>query len=258
MMEINAFSEISSSELRQFLQNELVERCKKNPSYSLRAFAQALKINHTTLSRILRSERGLSQKMQSRITKALGLSPSEVARLHEHQNDQRLQKVTQDVFAAIADWYHDAILELPRLRRFKPEPKWISKELGINLNEVNAALSRLQRLKLLKIQESGEWSVLLGDSTNILDPDYTNIAARRLQTQILEKAVTAIESVSSNQRDNTSVLLAIDSRDLPKIKRLIKEFRRELISYAQKPNKNLDQLYQLAIAFYPLTQGKEE
>lgn len=58
---------------REFLQNELANRCSENTSYSLRAFARSLSIDHSSLSQILRGKRKLTKSSIHRLGEEIGL-----------------------------------------------------------------------------------------------------------------------------------------------------------------------------------------
>lgn len=66
-------------DLRKYLNDLLIERCKSNKNYSLRAFARDLKFAPSTLSEILNGKRPLSKRLRERIGKALKLSSEEIA-----------------------------------------------------------------------------------------------------------------------------------------------------------------------------------
>jgi predicted enzyme related to lactoylglutathione lyase len=53
-MKTTAIGETTDGGFRELLQRELAKRCAENPQFSLRAFAKALRIDHSTLSQILR------------------------------------------------------------------------------------------------------------------------------------------------------------------------------------------------------------
>ena len=59
--------------LLDFLRKELRRRQKKNKSYSVRAFAKSLKVDASTLSKILAGSRKLSYSMAKKITKSLNI-----------------------------------------------------------------------------------------------------------------------------------------------------------------------------------------
>ena len=111
---------------------------------------------------------------------------------------------------------------------------------------------------MLKIDSRGRWKVAIEDSTNIISDDSTDAAARKLQKQILSKAIDSIDSTDIKKRDNTSVTFAVDTSDIPQIKKLIKQFRRDLSEFVQPNEIKGDQVYQLAIAFFPLTTINEK
>src|SRR5690242_4562906 len=67
-------------EFRSLLQQELIERCRKNPSYSLRSFARALGVQAPTLSHLLRGKRPLTPKQIRKLGQALALSPGDIER----------------------------------------------------------------------------------------------------------------------------------------------------------------------------------
>lgn len=142
------------------LQEELVERTRRNPSFSARAFARQLEIEHSSLSQILSGKRTLTDKMCKRLAQKIALPPDEMYGLmgvnSSSNKTTQLSKFTNlsvDHFKVIADWYHYAILELTHLPHFRGDPSWIAKSLGIKVYEVRAAVERLQRLEYLEITE---------------------------------------------------------------------------------------------------------
>lgn len=70
----------TSEEFRVFLQNELEARIKKNSRYSMRAFAKALDMDSSLLSKILNSKRALSFSMTEHLISRLNLPPGKAAR----------------------------------------------------------------------------------------------------------------------------------------------------------------------------------
>jgi len=85
--------------------------------------------------------------------------------------------------------------------------------------------------------------------------DYTHAAFRRLQRQVLEKALDALEEIPYKKRDQTSLTMAIDSKKVPQAREKIKKFRRSLCEFLRGTN-SFDEVYQMSISLYPLTQLK--
>src|SRR4051812_32096491 len=117
--QINTNLQSTTKDFRLFLQEELVRRCKKNPRFSVRAFAKLLGVENSALSKILGGKRALTPKMVSRLGEKLGLAPHEISRFSivpmAQENDftnANFQQLTLDQFSVISDWYHYAIHEL--------------------------------------------------------------------------------------------------------------------------------------------------
>ena len=252
--------------VRQYLQSELVRRCKANPKYSLRAFAKHLDIESSALSKLLSGKRSVSrenlkkfgdrlaldpvvmQKLRSSITETRGRSKSSA---NEPTETPTFREMALDHFEIISEWYHFAILELAAVDDFQPTNKWIAKSLGISLAETQSAVDRLLRTGLLKIDADGTWKDQANDMTNICSQS-TSSALRLVQKQILQKAIDALENVDLESRDNTGMTMAIDTKLLPEAKKKIAKFRRELCKFLQASEQK-NSVYQLGIALYPLT-----
>lgn len=243
---------------KSFLQNEFISRCRNNGNYSLRAFARSLKLSPAALSEMIKGKRPITSKTQAKIALLLRLSPDQMKKIAGTEAQENIQhnnynQLTLDSFAFIADWYHFAILELLAIKDFKADVPWIARRLSINLAEANIAVERLLRLGLLKRDKKGGFKDGTSGHTSSLTKGVTSEAAQRYQIQILQKAIDAIGKVPLDWRDNTSMTFAIDTNDLPKAKLRIEKFRRDMDSLFKK-NKDANEVYQLAIALFPLTR----
>ena len=250
-------------DFRFFLQQELIRRCQKNRGYSLRAFAKSLGVHHATLSSILAGRRVLTTKSIIKLAQNLKLSSDEIevftAALKRSRGGRRELKehqvLAQDVFTVVADWYHDAILELTHTSTFKPQFKWIAKRLGISVSEVRAACERLERLELLEIKVD-KWIDLSRNNTTNISNDLTSAALRKLQMKILELSSEALESLPRTHRDHTSLMVAMQSSDLPEVKERIKNFRFELAQFVERKEAKPDAVFQFAFSAFPLTKNE--
>ena len=242
---------------RQRLQQELAERIKNNPRYSLRAFAKALNASPSSLSAMLNRKRPITEKSVHKLGPAIGLTPQEINQyLHPHRfqtDESQFYQVLNDQFSYISDWYHYGVLELIKVKNFVGSASWISKALRISLNEAKTAIERLQRLNLIKISENGKWLDLSGGFSSSLKPGFTSSAAREHQKQILRKSIASIDEVEIEKRDHTAVTMAIETHDLDKAREIIRRFREEMCHNLEK-NKTPDEVYQLTISFFPISQ----
>jgi uncharacterized protein (TIGR02147 family) len=152
----------TSSEL---LLEELSNRTRNNPRYSLRAFARLLEMSPGALSEILKGKRPLSVKLAHQMADRLGWSEAELSQLlrlcvQEQSSRQGLtspdsltsyatRELSEDVFRIIADWYCLAILSLAEIPEFRADARWIAKRLKISVHQSAEALTRLERVGLL-------------------------------------------------------------------------------------------------------------
>jgi transcriptional regulator with XRE-family HTH domain len=249
---------------RAYLKQEFIRRKNKNPKYSLRAFAQQLKINHATLSTILAGKRKITKRTFLALSKKLTLGSKEINRFLADDPTFKVQKplpyftLDHEAYALVADWHFDAILELSQIKKFKLEPKEIGRALGISSVQAKQSLQTLERLELLKKDGNGKYRIQYPNCTNIEDPDLTSAIRRKHQRSNLEKAIETLENVPCVQRDHTSTTFAINTRDIRKVKELLKNFRRELTAYLQRDGIEPNDVYQLQISFFPLSQLKRE
>ncbi len=247
-------------QFRAYLQQEFVRRTTRNPSYSLRAFAQHLDMNHATLSSLLSGKRTITSATVKKIGQVLNLSPSDLAQFTNPKSVKESKAgnyflIQQDAFSAMSEWYFDAILELTLIPNFNLEPKIIAKSINISNLQAKIALETLERLELLIKDEHGKYKLQHTNSINILDPDFTSAANRKYQKSILDKSLEALEKGDRKKRDHTSTTMAINKNDLPKAKELIQKFRHDLNTFLQRAEASPDEIYQLQISFFPLTQN---
>ncbi|MCT4641812.1 MAG: TIGR02147 family protein [Bacteriovoracaceae bacterium] len=245
---------------REKLRTELITRTKRNPRFSIRSFARQLEIEPSSLSQIINGKRPLTNKMCLRLSQKLSLSPEEIEKLMDSEKSGKesfhtFKSLDQDQFQVIADWYHYAILELTHLKHFQSSYKWISQVLGINQNEVKDAVRRLERLDYLEITEQGNWIDRLGDANNEGNT-YTKAAFRLLQKQVLEKAISALEEISYEQRVQTSMTLPVSKKKMKQAKAKVLAFIDELGDFFRDDSPK-DEIYHMSFSLYPISKTQE-
>lgn len=259
---------IMKESIKTRIQDELLKRRLINSSYSLRALARDLEINHSLLSRIISSKIQMTPKIFDRISGPLKLSTEEMSFYKNEITERKLlqseekvapssfRQLTSEEFKAIQDWYNFAILELVNLDDFVATEAWISKKLNISENEAKMALERLLAMNLLSKSSKGVYAKVSGQLT-VMTPSYTSAPMKNRQKIILLKAIEALETLPIEKRDNSSLTLCIDSALLPEIKEKIKKMRRSLANYIVQKSKNKDHVYELSIAFFPWTHDDD-
>ncbi len=130
---------------REVLQDELHRRCARNPRYSLRAFARALALDHSSLSQLLRGRRRVTTRAIRRIGATLRLFAHEIEMHCAEENDA-------------------ALLRVVGKELFRADSRRLASVLGITTDEVNVSLQRLLRLGALRMTAADRWEVLDGQS----------------------------------------------------------------------------------------------
>lgn len=165
---------MSGLTFRDRLEQELAARRTVNKRYSLRAFAGLLGADHATLSQILRRKRAVPAERLAAWARKLKLSPEEIAVYaavervvdeNKRMQSEQLRHWATEMLALLTEPVHRDILRLSRLDRFRADCRWVAAEVGVGVDEVNLALSRLVGLGLLEMEASGKWT----DRTGLKD-----------------------------------------------------------------------------------------
>ena len=233
-------------------------------------------MTYSRLHEAMSGKRGISPKVAGDIASKMGLAKRErevfvtnVEALHARSAITRGEAVSKlkaiaengarqalelDVFETISNWYHYAILELTRVEGFQPESGWIAARLGIQPTEAQSALERLLRMKLLK-KTDGKLSA---SNEFVFTPSGTASAGlKRHHEQLIERAKSALYFQTLQQRDITSVIMAIDSAEMDQAKSSLKDFRRKF-SRTMEASQIKDSVYCLSLQFFQLDQTTKE
>ncbi len=239
--------------LRSYLNWEFLRRKERNDNYSLRAFAMSMEIDPTFLSRLMKGERAFTKKTVNRICTHLKTSLDEIETFVENLqlNDMGVYKLSDIEFSPVSKWYFFAILDLFSLKNFQSNINWIAESLGLSLSETSDALDVLEQNEMISRSES-PWTVNK-KSTNWVNVRTTSAIRKDYQKQVTEKAKEALDKVDYTNRESVSLTVAASKSLVPEIKERIKKFMNEL-RVLTKEHQSFDEVYQLQIAYFPLSQ----
>ena len=243
---VNTVNENTTLEFRLKLRDEFSRRLRANERYSIRAFAQAIGVDSSTLSQMMSGTRPVSLKKMKEISNKLGLTISTGKEVKVGE----FSTLDLDNFSVISDWHHFAILDLPLLKTFKSDEKWIARKLGLTVHETVAAVERLKRLGMLA-EEKGKLKKGKQFFTNYSE-GQTSAALKEYQRQVIKKALHAVDNCAQDRKDITSITIAADSKKLKEAKERIKQFRRELCAFLEDGDR--DSVFHLALQLYPVTE----
>ena len=254
------------SSVKAWLAGELESRCQRNPKYSLRAFARDLAISAPRLSRVLSGTEGISRSaatsleapgfVKEETTHLCYLAESQFAPTASGGRAKLIElragadsNLQLDAFKIVSDWYHFALLELTLTTGFQNDPDWMARQLGISIHEVRGALERLKRLDALTETE-GHFCANRDFVVNAAG--IPSEAVRKFHGQILKNAEQALVFQGVEEREITSLVLAVDSREIPDAKLMIRKFRDEFGRTFSGNQTRKNQVYAFSIQFFSL------
>jgi uncharacterized protein (TIGR02147 family) len=241
-----------------FLKEELKRRKVNNPGYSMRAFSKQLGLSSSFISKVLSGQKNISEETLLQISSRLNLDVNELDVFVKSKQPERrptFNLIDRDQFQFIADWHHYAILESATLPDFKATPAWVSSKINISKELAAASIDRLKRLGLIKVCKDNK---LIGEIKNHTTTGWEtpSSAHTERERQLLYKAIEALDQVPVSDRSQSSMTMAIPASRISEAKNKIKEFQREMSKLLQRKGER-DSVYQLSVAFFPLTPSKK-
>jgi uncharacterized protein (TIGR02147 family) len=184
-------------EFRDRLEQEFDARREKNSRYSLRAFATFLGADHSTLSQILKGSRRVPASSIRSWARKLGMSREEAAVYvaAEHVPDAataarqaQLLHWTAEGKSIVTEPAHWEIVRLSGMKTFRADCRWIAKQIGAGVDDVNMAFSRLLRLGLLEVRSAGTWREMTGLKSPT-EREFRKLALARVREKAAEAHV---------------------------------------------------------------------
>ncbi len=248
---------------RKFLQTQLEIKKAKNPSYSLRAFAQWLEISPAHLSQLISGIRPMTNKVSTKIIHKFNFSPAEKSEFIESMHFSYIEKdlkpdgdfflLQEDEFQLISDWHHFAILSCLDLKGSNTKHSWFAKRLGVEVEVIDQAIERLVRLEIIA-KKSGKYQQIkkpLRTTNNV-----PVSAIRKYHHKNLELAAEKMESVSMDMRELTSITMAINPKKIQLAKELMTDFKRRLAEVLEHGEKT--EVYTFSAQLFPNTILEEK
>lgn len=256
----------SPKQFQDSVANAINDRKKRNPAYSLRAFAQSIGVTPSHLSMILNKKKFPSPDLVERIGEAIEVPAGTIETWQKEIREQKksfffhgpvseYNELQPGDYSHISKWYHYAIIELFKTKNFKSSYSFIADQIGIDVPTAVEAVSALEQNEIVTT-ETTPWSVISKANTNITDK-RTTLERRQLQKDLLEISIGAIDNIEPEERDHSSMTMAIHTDRIPEAKEMIKKFRRELCEFLTSEGQG-DSVYHLTLGLFPtVTDDKD-
>lgn len=265
---------------RKFLREYYRRRKRESRAFSFRYFARKAGLtspNH--LKRVMDAERNLTDETALRYADAIGLDGDARAyfcelvrfdqaktsreksaayrRLTQFRGYRRAQMLDARHDRYHSEWYIPTIREMLALPDFRPDPKWIARQLIPPITEKQAsdALATLIDLGMFQAEEDG--SVSRSDKVVSTGAEAAGVHIAHYHETMMERALESIDHVPMAERDLSGVTLCLPKDAIPELKRRIREFRAEVIAQ-EAPDGLGERVVHVAIQMFPLTRGRDE
>lgn len=255
-------------DFRRRLNEEFQKRQVKNPSFSLRAFAHFLKIDPSSLQKIMWGKRPLGAKVIQGMGKRLGISESNIevyVRSHKERrktgtslaNDRRragYKVLTKPFSSLVARWETYAILELSSLPAFDFTAGSVARAIGTTEAQAAQLIEDLENLEWIKKDAGGKYhSQIASSTTDPLDPEMQS-ARHLLMKSILEKSLDSYLNIPSAHTIHYARTLRFDRQLMGQVMAKIRSLFDDLESFIETESQGLNDVYQLQLGLYPLTR----
>jgi uncharacterized protein (TIGR02147 family) len=244
------------------LKSELCGRQRKNPNYSLRAFAKTLNISSGSLSSILKEKRPIPMPVALKFAKTLQLTPNERAAFLQSAagqkglkdlakfrvSDQKQTLLDETHFKIISEWEYFAFLSLLDTDSFQSDTTWIARRLGISSLQAEQIIADLASANLISVSKSAIAKRFESLKTS---EDVRSQGIQKSHHDTSAKAMKSLDELDPELRDFSSITMGFDLERMDEAKNLIREFRKRFGELMESGQKN--EVFRLSIQFFPMT-----
>ena len=268
----------SYTEYRRFLRDYFNEKKLENKGFSLKILADRAGFKaRDYLLRVMNGSRNLSQSGVCMLSQALRFSekeanyfaslvgfnqakgPKEKEFFYEQMSALRKyghhQKLRDDQFETLSEWYYCAIRSLLPVFDFKDDFAAIARFLDppVTPSQAKKAVQTLQRLGLLQRNAAGTYEPAVSAVTT--GDDVSSVALMRFHQQSLDLARRALERYPSDMRDVSGVTTSLSAAGYEKVRNEIRRFRKRVMDIASADCAE-EAVYQLNLQLFPLSRRK--
>lgn len=241
---------IDSYYYKEILEASFLDKCKKNPRYSLSAFARSIGLSQGYLSKIFSGQNKLSLEKSIVVAEKLGLEKEDKEKFFisaSLDRDSENLTLTNSFSCMIENPLYHLILNTLKLDDFKTDIDSISKKINCDKTIVQSFLDKLLELELVKC-ENGEWKRCFHKT--ISHDQVAPESQKSFHKNVLKKAILSLDKYPSEQRNITGITMAIDPNQIELAAKEISRFREKMRKILKDGNKT--EVYHLEVGLFPL------
>ncbi len=260
---------------RKYLLDHLNEKKKSRPGFSIGMWAKRLGLKSTaSLSKVLNGERDAGTQLVNKLIQYFKMDEQSSLQFKNSvvvsklKVDKETKKkiisslmsplASQKVNAKVINADYQNLLKSPlplALRELSRTAFFTLKEFGAIFpdytgKEIKAAVDLLLQLNMIQKSEKSKYTAQV-EHVSTTD-DISSGVIQAYHKTCLRQAAKKVTETSVLEREFQALMFLMNSSDMPKYKEKIRDFLNTIENDIQP--ESVDQLYQMQIQFYPLSQ----
>jgi uncharacterized protein (TIGR02147 family) len=262
---------------RAYLRDFFEEKKRELRFYSYRLFSQKAGLRSPNfLKLVIKGERNLSKQSVYKFSKALGLTKKEIdyfenliffnqsktleeknlflPRIMKYRHKSDPKKIEESEYAYYSNWYNPVVRELVGAEDFNGDFKKLGAAVvpQISASEAEASVALLLKLKFIVRAKDGAYRKTTLSLTT--GPQVRSVAVANYHKSMMRLASDALERFPAENRDITSLTLAVSQETRRAIIERLQQLRTELLEMAEQ-DERADRIVQLNLHMFPLSQA---
>lgn len=254
MNETSATKTVNRLELSEIVRDRYKLKRQTNPRFSVKAFANQLGVNESTLYKVMQGRRRMGMHVARQLAAKLGYvlvaDPVVLPKLDTLDPD-RTKTISQEMFDVLG-WIHFAVLEAMKLSDFKPTETWISRRFGLSLEETVRVLREMELAGVLR-REDGEWTDTVEDAISAGPGKFSSTAMRTNQKRFLEFSAKQLEIVPIEKREHFLFVFPVNEKEIERLKKKSQKVLMEIADQSQRSRRPKNAVYGMQISLVPVT-----
>ena len=271
---------LSYQDYRLYLNDFVLTKKQTDQYWSIGSWAKTLGLKSTSsITKILNNHRLPGPKITQSLIKYFNFNPKESSYfqnliefekaknnpslkstllqelIENNHSKNQTQFLDLKTFEVISQWYHLAIREMSRLKKFKATNEWISKNFIYPISESKVKLAINNLLKINLLLQKGK-KLKPSDGNLSTSEDIHSLAIQHYHESMLDIAKHSIKAVPLTEREYLSGTLSFKKDNLEKAKIMLRKF---LDDFGQTMDiEQGDEIYQIQLQFFPITKSTQK
>ncbi|MES2964103.1 MAG: DUF4423 domain-containing protein [Bdellovibrionota bacterium] len=248
---------VNRLELSEIVSEQYKRKRQANPRFSVKAFANQLGLNESTLYKVMQGRRRIGVHVARQLAAKLGYELIEEPVARQPQKIDALdpashmKTISQETFDVLG-WIHFAILEAMKLSDFSPTVAWVARRFGLKIDETVRVLLEMEAAGVLK-REGLAWTDTVDDAISAGPGKFSSTSMRANQRRFLDFSAKQLEIVPIEQREHFLFVFPVNDKEIERLKKKSQKILMEIADQSQKSRRPKNAIYGMQISLVPVT-----